>query len=234
MKSLIRIDKGYVLLRKVKNKYEKEKVVPELLLIEKKQKFLKVKEEELRNEIDEIRNSLRTDGQQSKFLNVKSLNIAEEIHSGTDSETAKKLKAEEKRINKDKGLIVTHMVEKFSVIDIKRNELEKLQNSMRLLSLQAKPYIKIIGVKEQKILEDIKKIEKKIRVLRKDVDNEVLKQYDKKRISMGRVFYPVRDFKCSYCNTEIDVEKIDDDELFECPECGRYLFMEENKGKKNE
>ena len=85
------------------------------------------------------------------------------------------------------------MVEKFTMIDIKLEELKNLKNRKQILMLEMRPYIKLIGTKEQKIMEDIKKIEKKIRILRKGIDNDKLKAYDKKRVSMGKVFHPILD-----------------------------------------
>lgn len=95
--------------------------------------------------------------------------VVENIYQCSDFTDKNKLRLREEELKQSKVNIKTMMVEKFTMIDIKLEELKNLKNRKQILMLEMRPYIKLIGTKEQKIMEDIKKIEKKIRILRKEL-----------------------------------------------------------------
>lgn len=226
MKTLMRIDKGYSILQKVKEKYEEEKSLPELESIRSRLKELDSEEERMREEIDVLRNELRNQERGLVQIEREIMDTVEKIYQCNDFQKLKLLKEKEEGYKEKKVEINSMMVEKFSAIDVKLEELNNLKNRKRVLALETKPYIKIIGAKEQKIMEDIKKIEKKIRMLRKNIDNDELKAYDKKRISMGRVFYPLKDKKCSFCGASIiEIDKGEGQSIVECGSCGRLVYL---------
>lgn len=228
MKTLMRIDKGYSILQKVKEKYEEEKSLPELEDIRKRLKKLDSEEEQMREEIDALRNELREQERSLVQIEREIMDTVEKIYQCNDFKKIELLKVKEEGYKERKAQINSMMVGKFAAIDVKLEELNNLKNRKKVLALETKPYIKIIGAKEQKIMEDIKKIEKKIRMLRKNIDNDELKAYDKKRISMGRVFYPVKDKKCSYCGAGIvEVDKGEGQIVVECESCGRLVYLAE-------
>ncbi|MDO4793028.1 MAG: hypothetical protein Q3993_02520 [Filifactor alocis] len=227
MKTLIRIDKGYSILQKVKEKYEEEKILPELEDIRRRLKELDSVEATMRAEIDCLRNELREQEKNLVEVDRQIRDIVNKIYQCNDFNKLEELRQQEQGQKSRKVELNTMMFEKFTAIDVKLEELKNLKNRKTLLSLETKPYIKMIGAKEQKILEDIKKIEKKIRMLRKGVDNEALKAYDKKRISMGKVFYPVSENKCSYCGDIVESVFGENGSICECKSCGRLLYIGE-------
>lgn len=227
MRTLMRIDKGYTILQRVKEHYEEEKILPELEELKEKVQDLEEFEKRIRLEIDCLRNELKSQEVSLVEADREIVTVVENIYQCSDFIDKNKLRLREEELKQSKVNIKTMMVEKFTMIDIKLEELKNLKNRKQILMLEMRPYIKLIGTKEQKIMEDIKKIEKKIRILRKGIDNDKLKAYDKKRVSMGKVFHPILDGKCSFCGETLVVTDVEDG-ILECPNCSRILFLEED------
>ncbi len=226
MKTLMRIDKGYSILQRVKDRYEAEKSVPELEEIRKRQRDLEEEECGIRLSIDTLRDQLKEQEMQLADVDRQIMSKVGEIYQCGDHAKRAILRKQEEDLKDLKNEMKTSMVEKFTMIDIKLEALNNLKNRKKVLQLEEKPYIKIIGAKEQKIMEDIKKIEKKIRMLRKGIDNNSLKDYDKKRVSMGKVFHPVKEGACSFCGMEIEQKEFDEKFVIECSNCGRMLYVQ--------
>ena len=133
MKTLMRIDKGYTILQRVKEHYEEEKIVPELEELKEKVQDLEEFEKRIRLEIDCLRNELKSLEVSLVETDREIVAVVENIYQCSDFTDKNKLLLREEELKQSKVNIKTMMVEKFTMIDIKLEELKNLKNRKQIL-----------------------------------------------------------------------------------------------------
>ena len=136
MRTLMRIDKGYTILQRVKEHYEEEKILPELEELKEKVQDLEEFEKRIRLEIDCLRNELKSQEVSLVEADREIVTVVENIYQCSDFTDKNKLRLREEELKQSKVNIKTMMVEKFTMIDIKLEELKNLKNRKQILMLE--------------------------------------------------------------------------------------------------
>ncbi len=235
MEILRRIDKGYRLIEKARFKSEKIMNENSIKTLKDELDLLLDEGNEIRVNLDEVRNRLSEKENQLLKLN-KELSLALGKLYESEQQNSKiliELKRQETILKEKKIDIEEEMLKEFHVIEklsknlnafkSKYNKKEKLYNSKRVAQHEKLVYME----------DKIKSMEKKLRKLRKSVNPELLKIYDKKRRTLKIVCASVEDGVCEICKNLLDISTIEKvktaSELAECEHCSRILYLEEVK-----
>ncbi|MGP1489431.1 MAG: hypothetical protein ACTTIX_09505 [Peptoanaerobacter stomatis] len=230
-KELIRIQKGYLLIEKAKNKIRVLSENKDIQDERKKLQDMKTTEDEITENTNQLKNKI-FENEEKLLKKEKELNqIIKYLYSNSKKETKdiKDKKKRQKEIEEERNILKKEISEFFLKVDalkeemndykINYNEMEK--NFLKKLSLQ--------NAKIVKYEDKITFIEKKIRKIRKGIDSVALSIYDKKRQKSILVMSKIDQNKCKSCGLELDediIQKIAQDEIIECPHCGKILYIE--------
>lgn len=230
-KELIRIQKGYLLIEKAKNKIRVLSENKDIKDERKKLQDMKTTEDEITENTNQLKNKI-FENEEKLLKKEKELNqIIKYLYSNSKKETKdiKDKKKRQKEIEEERNILKKEISEFFLKVDalkeemndykINYNEMEK--NFLKKLSLQ--------NAKIVKYEDKITFIEKKIRKIRKGIDSVALSIYDKKRQKSILVMSKIDQNKCKSCGLELDediIQKIAQDEIIECPHCGKILYIE--------
>ncbi|MGP1568587.1 MAG: hypothetical protein ACTTHM_07700 [Peptoanaerobacter stomatis] len=230
-KELIRIQKGYLLIEKAKNKIRVLSENKDIQDERKKLQDMKTTEDEITENTNQLKNKI-FENEEKLLKKEKELNqIIKYLYSNSKKETKdiKDKKKRQKEIEEERNILKKEISEFFLKVDalkeemndykINYNEMEK--NFLKKLSLQ--------NAKIVKYEDKITFIEKKIRKIRKGIDSVALSIYDKKRQKSILVMSKIDQNKCKSCGLELEediIQKIAQDEIIECPHCGKILYIE--------
>ncbi|EHL16175.1 hypothetical protein HMPREF9629_01431 [Peptoanaerobacter stomatis] len=230
-KELIRIQKGYLLIEKAKNKIRVLSENKDIQDERKKLQDMKTTEDEITENTNQLKNKI-FENEEKLLKKENELNqIIKYLYSNSKKETKdiKDKKKRQKEIEEERNILKKEISEFFLKVDalkeemndykINYNEMEK--NFLKKLSLQ--------NAKIVKYEDKITFIEKKIRKIRKGIDSVALSIYDKKRQKSILVMSKIDQNKCKSCGLELDediIQKIAQDEIIECPHCGKILYIE--------
>lgn len=98
MRTLMRIDKGYTILQRVKEHYEEEKILPELEELKEKVQDLEEFEKRIRLEIDCLRNELKSQEVSLVEADREIVTVVENIYQCSDFTDKNKLRLREEEL----------------------------------------------------------------------------------------------------------------------------------------
>lgn len=235
MDVLRRIDKGYALVRKAKRRIDKLLDVPAIHELEEEIGRKREEERGIRLKISEVKDALL---EKEKFLSGKEKEINRMLSNLYEREVfdeiqRQDLQRKQQQLVSEKEQVEKEMFHDFAKIDEYTKELYRHKN--RVDVLERKLSKRRVNQHEKVVyLEDkIKVMEKKIRKLRKEIDDDLLRRYDARKEETGIVFAKVEQGCCKICGEKISEEVFlvleENREILECEGCKRILYLDENE-----
>lgn len=236
MDVLRRIDKGYGLVSKAKRKAASLLDIQEIHDLEEEIGKRREEERLIREIIDSAKEGLiekeRLLSDIEKEMN-EVLKCLYESH-GLDKNEEERMKRRQLFLAKEKEKTESALFTAFSTIDIHTKKLYKHKHKVGMLEKNLSKQ-KICQHEQMAYLEDrIKGMEKKIRKLRKTVDEEWLNLYDSKRQELGCVFAKVEKGHCICCEAKVSEElqsRLEKKIPVLCVKCGHLLYTEADDGR---
>ena len=230
-KELIRIQKGYLLIEKAKNKIRVLSENKDIQDERKKLQDMKTTEDEITENTNQLKNKI-FENEEKLLKKEKELNqIIKYLYSNSKKETKdiKDKKKRQKEIEEERNILKKEILEFFLKVDALKEEMNDYKINYNEME---KSFLKKLSLQNAKIVkyeDKITFIEKKIRKIRKGIDSVALSIYDKKRQKSILVMSKIDQNKCKSCGLELDkdiIQKIAQDEIIECPHCGKILYIE--------
>lgn len=239
MDVLRRIDKGYGLVEKAKKKAASLLDVEEIHQLEEEIRRRREEERLIRNVIDSAKDCLLEKERLLSDIEKETGEVLKCLYERNPlDETERSRMSERQRfLAKEKEQTESALFTAFSTIDTHTKKLYKHKNKVGMLEKNLLKK-KICQHEQMAYLEErIKGMEKKIRKLRKTVDEGWLELYDSKRLELGCVFAKVEEDRCLCCESEISKElqsKIREKVPVICLKCGHLLYIESDDDRKED
>ncbi|EHL14593.1 hypothetical protein HMPREF9630_01042 [Peptoanaerobacter stomatis] len=230
-KELIRIQKGYLLIEKARNKIRVLSESKDIQDERKKLQDMKTMEDEITENTNNLKNKI-FENEEKLLKKEKELNqIIKYLYSNSKKETKdiKDKKKRQKEIEEERNILKKEILEFFLKVDALKEEMNDYKINYNEME---KSFLKKLSLQNAKIVkyeDKITFIEKKIRKIRKGIDSVSLSIYDKKRQKSILVMSKIDQNKCKSCGLELEediIQKIAQDEIIECPHCGKILYIE--------
>lgn len=230
-KELIRIQKGYLLIEKARNKIRVLSESKDIQDERKKLQDMKTMEDEITENTNNLKNKI-FENEEKLLKKEKELNqIIKYLYSNSKKETKdiKDKKKRQKEIEEERNILKKEISEFFLKVDALKEEMNDYKINYNEME---KSFLKKLSLQNAKIVkyeDKITFIEKKIRKIRKGIDSVSLSIYDKKRQKSILVMSKIDQNKCKSCGLELEediIQKIAQDEIIECPHCGKILYIE--------
>lgn len=223
--NLLRIDYGYELLDRMKQQKLNYIVTDEERQLEDELDNLFKEDQLLRQKINFVKLEIGRFNDKSKELEKQRVSVINRrINNARNFATLDTLAVEEAEIDDHIELSKSTVLKYISEIDLLVRKLQDLKVIIGARREDQKQFVTQKSMREQSIQNDVKKIEKKLRRMRKHIDEDTLIEYDKKRVSFGKVYYEFNgDSSCPNCGFQI-VNETEVVYLMECPNCKRVLY----------
>ena len=197
----------------------------------KKLQDMKTMEDEITENTNNLKNKI-FENEEKLLKKEKELNqIIKYLYSNSKKETKdiKDKKKRQKEIEEERNILKKEILEFFLKVDALKEEMNDYKINYNEME---KSFLKKLSLQNAKIVkyeDKITFIEKKIRKIRKGIDSVSLSIYDKKRQKSILVMSKIDQNKCKSCGLELEediIQKIAQDEIIECPHCGKILYIE--------
>jgi predicted nucleic acid-binding Zn-ribbon protein len=186
----------------------------------------------IESEIEEIKSKISKNNTHLAELKIKLDDITKKNNSIQNEKELKALQLEEE-IAKEQISFANEEIERLESLSAsKKSELEELNEKLA----QEKADIQELQIAVDNAIEDLNKERNDVYALRakllEEFDTKILTFYEKiKRWANEKAVVPVRKQACQGCNMRINdktyAEVIKQEEIVNCPHCGRILYKEE-------
>lgn len=237
---LIRIQKGYLLIEKARNKIKMLSESKDILEDKKRLQEMKAMEEKITEDTNALKNKIFANEEelQKKEKELKKLIKNLYTNQKNESKVVKENKKREKEIEQERKVLRREIMELFIKVDTLKEQMNVYKISYNETE---KKFLKKLSLQNAKIVKYEDKItlmEKKIRKIRKSIDSDILTLYDKKRQKGIIVMSEIIEDRCKECNQILEEEiiiRVSQKQIIECPNCGKILYIAINdEDKENE
>lgn len=236
---LIRIQKGYLLIEKARSKIKMLSESKDILDDRRKLQEMKEMESRINEDTNALKNKINENEEELQKKEKELNKLIKHLYTNqkNESKVVKEHKKREKEIEQERVVIRKEIMELFMKVDALK---EQMNNYKIMYNETEKKFLRKLSFQNTKIVKYEDKItlmEKKIRKIRKSIDSEVLSLYDKKRQKSIVVMSEILSDKCKECGQELEqeiLERVGRQEIIECPNCGKILYIAVQEDKEEE